>query len=195
MFPKQDIAKPRTPEDVVRAYGLKRGESQQVIQQVVQTPSTPSTPSIDVNALKQEIIRDVLATIPERFGVQKISFTDRPTAWEWLKSNYQKVIKATLSANIIPAPIAYQTCCAVQNSEEIASISFSLVNPLVVINRYAELCIDLFEITGSEVYVNVGSNFVGIGQDYTNSTGDGVTELPDEYWAAVSAELTCYYFE
>lgn len=23
MFPKQDIAKPRTPEDVVRAYGLK----------------------------------------------------------------------------------------------------------------------------------------------------------------------------
>lgn len=30
MFPKQDIAKPRTPEDVVRAYGLRREDKSYV---------------------------------------------------------------------------------------------------------------------------------------------------------------------
>ncbi len=124
-------------------------------------------------------------------SVKSITFTDRPTAFEWLQNNFQKVIKSWISANM---------------GDGIKTITFTSIEHAITTFRFT----DLFMITeGSDFrilsyYMVINDTEVKMSmtphQALLHENGNQVSiyelsTIPDAYWATISAQLTCYYFE
>ena len=131
-------------------------------------------------------------------SIKKIEFTDRPTAWEWLKSNYHKAIKATLSASIMPVALIYNTFNAIYDldANEITSIYLTAMNPDTIAENGVNYLHRLLKITETGTTALTGANSIALKTTPT-ITMDGVQPqtLPDVYWAQLSASLTVYYIE
>lgn len=132
-------------------------------------------------------------------SIKKIEFTDRPSAWEWFKSNYAKAIKATLTASLIgDAVISYNNVNARFGSggNSVESVYLTSIYPYTIENAKAEYINLLLVLTDSDTSVIIGSNDIVFTETPTiNIEGAMPQTLPDAYWAQVSAKLTVYYID
>lgn len=138
-------------------------------------------------------------------SVKSITFTDRPTAWEWLCNNYYKVTKTFITASVIPKPIVFETCSPYldPNTGEVMSMYFATFLPLNVEAKNYIAATYYARITDTKIQLQVAGNHLLSFADYTETgggdligiTGEDPTDLPDEYWSQMGAQLTCYYIE
>lgn len=125
--------------------------------------------------------------------IKTITFTDRPSAWEWLKTNHDKVFRSTLSTALSPVPTVFNDVTALFD-EELTAVLFSSVVP-----RYAIGSSVTFDILRIEVGENGAKGILGacrLDIDATSTIDiDGQTDstIPDEAWAAYNVKSTYYY--
>lgn len=127
--------------------------------------------------------------------IKTITFTDRPSAWEWIKTNYDKILRLVLSTNQYPIPRVYDNFDVGTDGEKLTEVSFYFIFPFNLdrtdIISFATSCLKI-----NENYVEVLMNDKSI--MFTNNVSptideDALQTLPDEYWQALSAQVTIYY--
>lgn len=129
-------------------------------------------------------------------SIKSITFTDRPTAWEWLVSNYQKVIKAFLSVSLIPMPLVYSVVTATYNTStnEVSAVFFTAVYPNQISENQVKYNNIYLKITSTETEAITGENNTVLSETPSIAlSGATPTTLPDSYWANLSGSLTVYY--
>jgi hypothetical protein len=129
-------------------------------------------------------------------SIKSITFADRPTAHAWLSENFQKLLKATLTSNQTPYPLNFTNYYATSSNGE-SSFQFASImpEPYLYENRVVQ----------SSTFFRLGSNkslvaMNGVSIEFYNDkqpeiTESTVTEIPDAYWSALSAQFTFYYID
>lgn len=132
-------------------------------------------------------------------SIKKIEFTDRPSAWEWFKSNYAKAIKATLSASLIGgAVISYNNVNARFSSggDSVTSVYLTSIYPYIIDDAQVDYSNILLKLTDIDTSVIMGTNNIVFTDTPTiNIEGTMPQTLPDIYWTQLSAKLTVYYVD
>lgn len=135
-------------------------------------------------------------------SVKSITFTDRPTAYAWLCENSAKVIKSALASNQTPIPLNFSTLevsSTGDGNNYFTFTSFTLtttiygssVNNISFDTPYARI-----DRSSTEVAMGTIGVIFGVAeQSYQTDGTDNITNIPDKYWSAMSAQLTCYYIE
>ena len=130
-------------------------------------------------------------------SIKEITFTDRPSAWEWLCNNHQKVLKSFITLNTMAQATNFTSCFAafsVTSNSEIKSFIFT--DTIFAPEGDVRLCINspYFELDGTQTIATMMPNAVTIDDDGTISVFEQPTQtFPDEYWAVLECNLTCYY--
>jgi hypothetical protein len=118
-------------------------------------------------------------------SIKKITFTDRPALYTWLKNNGNKFLKAVLSSNQMPVPFIYEGIFIDDND--------------VTLTHY-----DTFGAYSgdTEVTLEIGATQARIFGDqglqiYGGRVGEklAITTIPDEYWSPMGASCTIYYID
>lgn len=133
-------------------------------------------------------------------SIKSITFTDRPSAYEWLLSNADKVIKTTLASNQTPVPMNYNTMYITYRNDW-SNIEFLLGTTIVtvgvvsgdadVVGMFAMITSDAVEVIMSPKYISFSNE-----NDEISSVSDSKpTTIPDAYWSAMEASLTFYYID
>lgn len=129
-------------------------------------------------------------------SVKSITFTDRPTAWEWLRNNYRKAIKAFFVAPGANLNSVFNLIGASVSTDESIGVFAVQLNGA----SYLPKADGSSELTGMEIAINNESIMVNIAiailqTDQPVSNQNTSETVPDEYWALVGAQLTCYYID
>ena len=138
-------------------------------------------------------------------SIKEITFTDRPTMWTWLLSNYTKILTGYLD---VPLLIPFPICLGNKNytfnrdPNEIASFSFCTTAFYPDGNLNARL--ESFHITIYSTHVN--ATLIPTTADFVHAPNDGVSkptfdalyaqswvEVQDELWAEAGFKFTFYY--
>lgn len=114
------------------------------------------------------------------FTIKKVEFTDRPSLYAWLQNNFDKMIKVSMNHIQMAQPLTFTDW---EHHDGDDSYSFYKI----------------YLSTGSLSFAKELSNINSSGafnESKMREDGDVVkTQLPDEYWATLSASVTIYYIE
>lgn len=128
-------------------------------------------------------------------SIKKIEFTDRPSAWAWLAENATKVIRTTLTANILNKVAVYSICVPDVDSGGIVSVvTFSNTLPTEIGEGYVKLWVDFLRITNSNTTANIQGHYIQMG-DGLDVHGAALDTVHDENWSAMELVITCYYID
>lgn len=123
--------------------------------------------------------------------LKQITFTDRPSLWTWLQSNWQKILSGVARS-------------------QGETLNFNTIEDLSSDNILSQLILSRTQLTydGNEylIYsseVVIDSNQVKIKQfadvsitnNVVSTSSSGIDILPDEYWTATSTSITLTYIE
>ena len=133
------------------------------------------------------------------FTIKKITFTDRPSMWAWLQNNHDKILKAVLSASILPVPSSFMQASSQYDMSTLSSVVFSMLYPYGITANTIGYRAAYIRIDGTKVEALLNPKDM----DFTkaDSTGefsfsfddDELTTLPDAYWSQMSVSVTLYY--
>lgn len=129
--------------------------------------------------------------------VKSITFTDRPSAFEWLSSNYGRCIKAAVTA-FDGSTITTHYFSSIQGNLNPQGIKFT--NLMLweegtegdEYSRLIEFCVIL---TDTEVLYTTSYPQIKFAHNSINLSQSNSTPIPDEYWTQMSVSVTCYYVE
>ena len=133
------------------------------------------------------------AVLPEGgsgLAIKAISFTDRPSAWEWVKSNHSKVFRMKLenSSSLLWLLDTIGTVGAGSSIDAVIATSVApfqiAADSITYINLYAEIT--------NQTSV-IGTSTVSLKSSGTSFSDSGTSEIPDELWSSSSTKLTVYY--
>lgn len=127
-------------------------------------------------------------------SIKSITFTDRPTAYEWLNANSTKAIKAVLTALYNGVAVTLP-CNSVYNNGGgciwfVGTIGIHKGNGVDIWYPMFEINNQDTKMAGGEFAVLKVRDDSGIELTYPPRQ-----DFPDEYWAALSAQLTVYYID
>lgn len=128
--------------------------------------------------------------------IKEITFTDRPSAWEWLQSNYNKVLMAVLVYNANPIPIVYNSVNATFTEPgELSGVYFSSFFPTSYTGSI-QFMFFFAKISKNGVVATLNGGTV-----YADNTpeillqGEDAQTVPDISWSSLGVELKLVYFD
>ena len=127
-------------------------------------------------------------------SIKGIYFTNRADAWEWLKNNYTAVIKAVLTASLVPIPIIYSSANAQYSSSgNVTDVYLTTIYPSAIGTAEVLYSHLFFAINDHETTVLTNSHRASIGETAVAVTDEPPMTLPDSYWSMVNARLLILY--
>ena len=120
-------------------------------------------------------------------SIKQIIFTDRPTMWAWLQSNYSKILKTIVSASVAPIPLEFSTANTEWSSTGIHNVTFSSWYPHEVESDRLEFTMMYVRVHESGALALLSPRYIFLGTESSLDIGEGApTTIPDEYWAQMS---------
>ncbi len=119
-------------------------------------------------------------------SIKRITFTDRPTLWEWLKNEDQKsrlgnVVKIT--AGVAGALYAFHNF----STGKVEGEFYSATLTSTTLVPYGQ---GNFVVSGK--YADINPTHIDLAEVYASGDNE-VQTIPDEYWSAVGLSITVYY--
>lgn len=141
-------------------------------------------------------MEDGIEAVASGLSIKKIAFTDRPSLWEWLQSNWDNAFrcKITLADGSVITNLSVATLF--HDTGEISYVQFHdvMLNASYMGTDYFAHTIN---ITNYNTTMDTKTN-IRVNKADGTVIGEGSTdyaEIPDEYWSAMGTEVTIYYFD
>lgn len=134
-----------------------------------------------------------IEAIANNVQIKKIVFTDRPSMYQWLFDNYNKVIYCNVINSQYPWYAKYMIHAYGYNASTGQFDGFGLVQ----INSFGghTLVPSTIQITNTDTILTVDEH-IDINTDNTvTGMSRESTTIPDEYWSAMGIEGAIYYFD
>ena len=130
----------------------------------------------------------------EGSGIKKITFTDRPSLYEWLVSNYKNVIKFQIEQGSGDDYMFYNFSTVTKVNHGQLGIQFcvSLNEGYLDAENEPDTTTTIFSIKENQVQQVNLRHFES--NNELEPQIDGMV-LPDEYWSSLNVTVTCVYIE
>lgn len=130
----------------------------------------------------------------EGSGIKKITFTDRPSLYEWLVSNYKNVIKFQIEQGSGDDYMFYNFSTVTKVNHVQLGVQFcvSLTDGYLDAENEPDTTTTIFSIKEDQVQ-QVNLRHYSFNNELEPQINGMV--LPDEYWSSLNVTVTCVYIE
>lgn len=131
----------------------------------------------------------ILNASNSQVSLNMITFTDRPTLFTWLQSNWQKVIKGSVTSGIGSSAISVVTLDTATSSYIMCLVDTqsSEAGTSVVLTSY--------KVTNSTTILSTNNAVLVYNDNSLEGAYNAPTELPDAGWTVYNVAVTLYYLE
>lgn len=126
--------------------------------------------------------------------IKKITFTDRPSCWDWLKKNFDKALRCVIGTYGQQATTVYNNIAPYYGEDEIDACLWSSVFPSAIENEFVSFQVGAFVISPFEILMTQYPKDIALIKGEPPEIYDGKAELvTDKDWQEMSLQVTFYY--
>lgn len=127
--------------------------------------------------------------------IKKITFTDRPSCWDWLKKNFDKALRCVVNIDGQKVGMIYDNITPSYDDDgKLDMIVWSSVSPSAMENTFIQLQVNTFIVTRYETLITPYPKYISLFTGESPEIYDGEVEfVADKDWQEMSLQVTFYY--